>query len=138
MTIAGWILFIILAVVVAAVVLFLVVGIYEQFNFQFNGLLVGAIWIIVSAALIIGLYAGFNWYFTNTASGRRAMVNQQSEINNGLERTINIYTADGDLLATYTGKIDIESKEGGYLLFDFEGKRYTYYNCFIESIADIE
>lgn len=138
MTIAGWILFIILAVVVAAVVLLLVVGIYEQFNFQFNGLLVGAIWIIVSAALIIGLYAGFNWYFTNTASGRRAMVNQQSEINNGLERTINIYTADGDLLATYTGKIDIESKKGGYLLFDFEGKRYTYYNCFIESIADIE
>lgn len=24
-----------------------------------------------------------------------------------------------------------------YVLFDFDGKRYTYYNCFIESIAEI-
>lgn len=38
----------------------------------------------------------------------------------------------------YTGKIDIEGNDGGYVLFDYEGKRYTYYNCFVESIADIK
>lgn len=36
-----------------------------------------------------------------------------------------------------SGKIDIENKDGGYLLFDFNEKRYTYYNCFVESIANI-
>lgn len=93
---------------------------------------------IVVALLVASIYGGFRWYFTNTASGQRALVNQRSELNNGLERTINIYTADGEMLATYTGKIDIENKDGGYLLFDYNGKRYTYYNCFVESIADIE
>lgn len=27
---------------------------------------------------------------------------------------------------------------GGYVKFDFNGKRYIYYNCFVESIADID
>ena len=48
------------------------------------------------------------------------------------------YTADGEIIAQYTGKIDIEGNDGGYVLFDYEGKRYTYYNCFVESIADIK
>lgn len=48
-----------------------------------------------------------------------------------------IYTADGEIIAQYTGKIDIEGNDGGYVLFDYEGKRYTYYNCFVESIAEI-
>lgn len=41
-------------------------------------------------------------------------------------------------LATYEGKIDIETNDGGYVKFDFDGKRYIYYNCFVESIADID
>ena len=41
-------------------------------------------------------------------------------------------------LATYNGKIDIETNDGGYVKFDFNGKRYIYYNCFVESIADID
>lgn len=40
-------------------------------------------------------------------------------------------------LATYEGKIDIDTNNGGYVKFDFNGKRYIYYNCFVESIADI-
>ena len=58
-------------------------------------------------------------------------------LGNGLERTVTIYTADGEIIAQYTGKIDIEGNDGGYVLFDYEGKRYTYYNCFVESIAEI-
>lgn len=41
-------------------------------------------------------------------------------------------------LATYEGKIDIDTNDGGYVKFDFNGKRYIYYNCFVESIADID
>lgn len=35
-------------------------------------------------------------------------------------------------------KIDIETNDGGYVKFDYKGKRYMYYNCFVESIADID
>ena len=50
---------------------------------------------------------------------------------------IRVYTADGNIIAEYEGIIDIEGNDGGYVLFDYQGKRYTYYNCLIESIAEI-
>lgn len=53
------------------------------------------------------------------------------------DRTINIYTVNGDKIATYKGKIDLVISDSGYAKFDFNGKRYIYCNCFVESIADI-
>ena len=94
--------------------------------------------VIVAILIIFGIYKGFMWYYTSTESGQRAMIDQQSNFDGGLERTVTIYTADGEVIAQYKGKIDIEGNDGGYVLFDFEGKRYTYYNCFVESIANIE
>ena len=87
---------------------------------------------IVMVVLIFGF--GF-WYCNNTADGIRAMTDQRSNLSNGLERTVTVYTADGKVLAQYTGRIDIEKNDGGYVKFDFGGKRYIYYNCFVESIA---
>ena len=66
------------------------------------------------------------------------MVDQKSELANGLERTITIYTADGKIMARYEGRIDIEANDGGYVVFDNDGVRYIYYNCFVESVAKIE
>jgi hypothetical protein len=71
------------------------------------------------------------------ASCERGWVDFKSDVGGGLNRTINVYTANGDLIAQYTGKIDLEMSEGGYVKFDLNGKRYIYYNCFVESIADI-
>ena len=93
---------------------------------------------VVAFVLIVAVYGGLRWYFQNTASGQRALVDQKSELANGLERTITVYTADGNIIAEYTGNIDIEGNDGGYVLFDFDGKRYTYYNCFVESIAELD
>lgn len=73
---------------------------------------------------------------TGCASFDRACTDFKSDVAGGLQREINIYTANGDLMAHYEGKIDIESSEGGYIKFDFEGKRYIYYNCFVETIAE--
>lgn len=92
---------------------------------------------IVCVLATIGLLAGMLWYYGNTASGQRAMVDQQSDLGNGLNRTVRVYTANGDVIAEFEGKIDIEGNDGGYVLFDYQGKRYTYYNCFVESIAEI-
>lgn len=72
---------------------------------------------------------------TGCATFDRFKTNVKSEVNNGLERTITIYTANGDVITQYEGKIDIKANDGGYVLFDYKGKRYTYYNCFVESIA---
>ena len=73
---------------------------------------------------------------TGCASMDRACTDIQSELNNGLNRVINVYTANGDLIARYEGKIDIQESDGGYIKFDYNGKRYIYYNCFVETIAD--
>lgn len=70
------------------------------------------------------------------ASWDRAVTDFKSEVGNGLNRTITVYTANGEVIAQYEGKIDIEQTDGGYVKFDFNGKRYMYYNCFVESIAD--
>lgn len=74
---------------------------------------------------------------TGCASCGRAWVDLKSDVGGGLDRVINVYTANGDLIAQYEGKIDLEMTEGGYVKFDYNGKRYIYYNCFVESIADI-
>lgn len=95
---------------------------------------VSAIVVILVLALIFGV--GF-WYYNNTASGIRARTDEQAELQNGLNRTITIYTADGTILKQYEGKIDIEQDQG-YVKFDWDGKRYIYYNCYVETIADIK
>ena len=130
MTIAGWILSALFAIIIATAGLALGIDIVES--------AAGRIFtVIISLVLIIGLFCGIHWYFNNTASGQRALTDQKSELANGLNRTVTVYTADGNVIAQYKGIIDIEGNDGGYVLFDFEGKRYTYYNCFVESIADI-
>ena len=53
---------------------------------------------------------------TGCASLKRMTVDWKSEMQNGLDRTINVYTANGELLATYTGKIDIAANDGGYFI----------------------
>ena len=87
-------------------------------------------------AVVLGLTLCFG--MTGCASLDRAVTDIKSDVNGGMQRTITVYTADGKELATYKGKIDIDTNEGGYVKFDFNGKRYMYYNCFVESIADID
>ena len=92
-------------------------------------------WLVV-IVFLVAMYGGVYWYFHNTASGARSLIDEKSELQNGLNRTINIYTADGNIIKTYTGQIDLEADQS-YVKFDWEGKRYIYYNCYIETIADI-
>lgn len=130
MTISGWILFCLVA-------LFCLLGVAAGLSLceSTPGKILA---VIISIAILVASYFGLMWYFNNTASGQRALVDQKSELNNGIERTVTIYTANGDVMAQYTGQIDIDTNDGGYVKFDFEGKRYIYYNCFVETIAEIE
>lgn len=87
---------------------------------------------------VVVLVFVIGYFIFNSQGCQRKIVDLKSNFGGGLNRTINVYTADGQKLATYSGKIDIGESEGGYVKFDYDGKRYIYYNCFVESIGDIE
>ena len=129
MTIGGWITFVFIAVIL---IFFAVCGaiLFENITVK---ILIPSICTIAVFVVLIGML----WYYGSTASGQRAMVDQQSDLGNGLDRIVRVYTANGDIIAKFEGTIDIEGNDGGYVLFDYQGKRYTYYNCFVESIAEI-
>lgn len=129
MTIGGWAAVIIGWLIVIGSAVFVI-------SFNYDKWWVIVISVVLALAICVGIYAIGRWYFTTTASGIRALTDQRSELSNGIERTVTVYTGTGDVIAQYKGKIDIEMEED-YVKFDWEGKRYIYYNCFVETIADI-
>lgn len=129
MTISGWIGCILLAGV--AILGGAVLWIFAEKK-VLKVLSVPATLLVIALIFVIGF-----WYYGNTASGIRARTDERAELQNGLERTITIYTADGNILKQYEGKIDVEQDQD-YIKFDWEGKRYIYYNCYVETIADIK
>lgn len=129
MTVGAWITFMVIIFFCVSVCFSVLKG-FQSTSFK-------VITVVVAILIIAGVFFGFTWFFGNTATGQRMLVDQKSELNNGIERTLTVYTADGEVLARYEGKIDIESNDGGYVKFDFEGNRYIYYNCFVETIAKI-
>ena len=72
--------------------------------------------------------------FAGCASCEREMKSCNSDINGGLSRVVNVYSLDGDLIASYEGKIDIDDNTNGSVMFDLDGKRYVYYNAIVEVI----
>ena len=72
---------------------------------------------------------------TGCATWQRSCKSCQSEVAGGLDRTVNVYTYDGTLIASYTGRIDVEENESK-VLFDLDGKRYIYYNAIVEVIEN--
>lgn len=69
-----------------------------------------------------------------TAEMEREMKDAKSDWNGGLNRVVNVYGRNGDLIASYNGKIDIDSKSDTKVKFELDGKRYIYYNCQVEVI----
>lgn len=135
MPISGWVTFLILACLVVFAGEIIMLIIHDIITLNDAGVFVWRLLILVVVAI---MFLGMHLYYQNTASGRRQVVDEKINLSNGIERTINVYTADGQIMATYHGKIDIEASQGGYIKFDYEGKRYIYYNCFVETIAEIE
>lgn len=78
MTIQGWVLFGILALFILSFGIFGAI-IFEKIVWK-------VLSVVAAMLLIIGLFAGMRWYYQNTASGQRAMTDQKSELDNGLER----------------------------------------------------
>lgn len=89
---------------------------------------------IVSKIVLIVCLISCLLFVGGCASCSRDLKSCSSDINGGLYRTINVYSLDGELIATYEGKIDIDNNANGSIMFDLDGKRYVYYNAIIEVI----
>lgn len=85
--------------------------------------------VLLVAIIVIGaLIFLFRWYNTSTASGLRAVKDQQTELNNGLDRTIVVTAENGREIYRYDGKCDIETNNENYILFeDANHKRVVIY-----------
>ena len=67
------------------------------------------------------------WYYNSTARGQRAIKTQESNLNNGISRTVEVYDATGNLIKTYDGKFDIDYDDDRIIFDDEHGKRHVIY-----------
>lgn len=87
----------------------------------------------VAKKIIVGvLTIGIIFLFCGCGeSWERTKKDWDSNYNGGLERTISVYSYEGNLLKTYKGKCDIEENESNKILFDIDGKRVIIYNAVV-------
>lgn len=106
------------------------IGIYfikEGGNASFIGSGILICSLILGGSIIFGICF---WQF-GTESGARALKSQESNFNGGIERTVEVYDMNGNLIKTYSGKFDVDCKtetETPYIVFDDEnGKRHMVF-----------
>ncbi len=86
--------------------------------------------LIIEIVLMIAVVGGCAIYNTRTESGKRHIKSWESETSGGIDRTITVYDIEGEEVAKYSGKFDIEesSQEGVVKIkFDCDGKRHIIY-----------
>ena len=88
--------------------------------------------IVAAVIVVLLLIAGFIYF--SRSSTQRSIKDFQSEYTGGLNRIVNVYSHDGDKIATYEGKIDIAERSDSVVKFQLKGKRYIYYNAVVEVI----
>ena len=67
------------------------------------------------------------WWCNNTEAGKRAFKTQDSNLNGGITREVKVYDVEGDLIASYKGKFDIEYDDDRILFDDEKGNRHIIY-----------
>ena len=97
----------------------------------YDGNVGGGMGTILGAVILSILIACFGfWWCNNTADGARALKDQHSNFNNGLNREIVVLAPDGREIFYYKGRCDIESDHSdNYILFEDEDglRRIVYY-----------
>lgn len=114
MTIGAWIGFGFCAIMIICVAVAIVVDAENNIT--------TLITVLVAVALCIACYGGIHWYMTNSANGQRAYKSQQSRLDGGLERTVTVYSYDGDVIGEWSGKFDVTDNDQE-TFFDIDGKR---------------
>lgn len=97
----------------------------------------GIIAILITIIVVGGLILGLSWYYNNTGSGLRAMKDQQSNLNNGINRDIKVIESDGSVSYEFRGKADLEMNDD-YIVFESDGKRTIIYKSYTSTIVITE
>lgn len=119
MTIGGWILF--------SVIALMVIGISLTFGAMTEsgtGVIIGG---LIGVIIAIFICIGMHWYYLNTQSGARALKSQESNFNNGIQRKVTVFDVEGDVIAEYEGRFDIEYDDDRILFDDEKGLRHIIY-----------
>ena len=119
MTVEGWIIFALISFFIAGVCLM-----FGMFSDSTKGLVIS---IAVAGVLCVVVLIGMLFYYNRTASGKRAYKTQESNFNGGIERTVEVYDATGNLLKTYRGKFDIDYDDNRIIFDDEENRRHVIY-----------
>lgn len=92
-----------------------------------KGKRIGIVASIVFALALAGLIF---WWLYATEGGARAQKTFKSETTGGLYRIVTVYDMEGDQLAQYKGKFDVEERQENGVVkvkFDMNGKRHIIY-----------
>lgn len=133
MTVGGYFLFgfIALGIIIMGAV---IAGVVEV---EKTGTIVTA---VICAVLIVATFFGMRWYYGNTESGKRALKTQDSNFNAGIERRVEVYDVEGDLIREYEGRFDVTYDDDRILFDDENGKRHVIYystgNVIIDEIGE--
>ena len=119
MTIGFWILTIIIGVCGLGFAFFVM--------WDYNSFRSGVPALLTTILIVVLTIFGGHWYFNNTASGARALKDEQSNLNKGLKREITITAEDGREIFHYIGKCDIETTNEYILFEDENGLRQMIY-----------
>lgn len=117
MTIGLWVTAIIIAVI----------GIICSIGFFTSSSTSGSIALLLTFIITASFIGGGFWWCNNTASGARALKDQESEFNNGIMREITITAEDGREIYHYIGRCDIETNDNYIIFEDEQGLRQMIY-----------
>ena len=116
MTVEGWIIFII----ASSVITFLACIVNSVISDHMDSFLHGTLY---AAPIIVILLIGMLWWY----SGKQAYKTQTLNLNSGIERTVEVYDATGNLIKQYSGKFDVDYKYDRIIFKDENGKRHTIF-----------
>lgn len=125
-TIGNWILFGVVAIIGGIIV----AVVYSDNGWEMPTICT----LIISIAVVLLLMFGVALYNTHTASGARALKDYQSNISNGLERTLKVIADDGYIIYEREGKFDIEVHDD-YIVFDENHIRTILYRSLTSTLA---
>ena len=118
MTVGGWIAFVVIAALIIGFAQYVVID--ELNGTKFKTLL-------ISCVVVVGILCVMLFYYNGTAMGKRAFKTQESELNDGIYRTVRVYSMDGQLIQEYNGKFDVDYDDNRIIVDDDHDKRHIIY-----------